>query len=241
MFRLLERWMILSVGLAAVACASAATDSPTATTVPPTSIAVTAAPSPTIVQPAPGSTATIAKTALSFQIASDGSSASYRVREQLASKSFPSDAVGTTKKVSGSLVVDPSGAVDPSKSKIVVDLTGLQSDSGRRDGFIQGGVLETRSFPTAEFLPTSIEGLPSPLPTSGNLQFKLAGTMTIHGKTKPMVWDVTAQVADKDVTGHATTSFTWADFGLSKPTVSVVLSVEDTVKLDVTLHLTPAA
>ncbi|HLZ10601.1 MAG TPA: YceI family protein, partial [Chloroflexota bacterium] len=156
----------------------------------------------------------------------DGCSASYRVRELLASKSLPSDAVGTTNKITGSLVIDESGIIDPAKSKFVVDLTALRSDSGRRDGFIQGGVLETDSFPTAEFVPSSAPGLPSPPRTSGTVQFKLAGTMKIHGTPRPMVWDVTAQLTDKDVTGHATASFVWAYFGLSKPSVSVVLSVE---------------
>jgi polyisoprenoid-binding protein YceI len=275
MFRSASRWILLSVGLAVVACSPAASTPSAATAAPPTSTVATSAatatgaipdakpatpaaeayPSPAAVSsapltpvgapyPSPETAATPVSpttSAINLRIAPDGSSATYRVREQLASKSLPSDSVGTTKKITGGLVLDANGKIDSVKSKIVVDLTSLQSDSDRRDGFIQRGVLETNNFPTAEFHPTETQGLPSPLPTSGTVQFKLAGSMTIHGTSKPMVWDVTAQVAGSDVTGHALTSFTWADYGLSKPRVSVVLSVEDTVKLDVTLHLIPAA
>src|SRR5512143_1159562 len=38
-------------------------------------------------------------------------SASYRVREQLARLSFPSDAVGTTKAVSGQVVANADGSI----------------------------------------------------------------------------------------------------------------------------------
>jgi hypothetical protein len=56
-----------------------------------------------------------------------------------------------------------------------------------------------------------------------------------------MIWDIMAQVDGTNVTGHATSSFTFADFGLAKPHVSVVLSVDDTVKLQVDLHLSMAS
>ena len=39
--------------------------------------------------------------------------------------------------------------------------------------------------------------------------------------------------------GTATTSFTWTDFGLAKPRVMMVLSVDDAVKLEYNFHLVP--
>jgi hypothetical protein len=37
--------------------------------------------------------------------------------------------------------------------------------------------------------------------------------------------------------GSAVTSFTFADFGMTVPRVSVVLSVEETIKLELDFHL----
>jgi hypothetical protein len=73
---------------------------------------------------------------------STGSKARYRVREQLAGISFPSDAVGTTETVTGAIVVNPDGSVDAAQSKITVDLKTLSSDQQMRDGFIQNRTLE---------------------------------------------------------------------------------------------------
>src|SRR5580693_8803836 len=48
----------------------------------------------------------------------DGSTASYRVREQLAGIAFPSDAVGTSNALSGQIVFNKDGSLDSSASKL---------------------------------------------------------------------------------------------------------------------------
>ena len=76
------------------------------------------------------------------------------------------------------------------------------------------------------------------LPTSGDVSFQLTGDLTVHGTTHPVTWTVTATAANgTDLTGTAVTSFTFADFGISQPRVPVVLSVEDTIKLELDFHL----
>jgi polyisoprenoid-binding protein YceI len=107
-----------------------------------------------------------------------------------------------------------------------------------RDGYIARGTLDTATYPTATFVPTAITGLPTPLPTSGQQSFQLTGNLTIHGVTEPATWTVIAQVNGNEVTGQATTSFKFEDFGMSPPQSMMVLSVVDDVKLEVTLHLT---
>jgi len=44
----------------------------------------------------------------------EGTTARYKVREQLTGVSFPSDAVGTTQSVTGVVVVNPDGSIVPS-------------------------------------------------------------------------------------------------------------------------------
>ena len=56
-----------------------------------------------------------------------GTTARYKVTEQLAGISFPSDAVGTTQAVTGALIVNPDGTF-AAGSKITVDLRTITSD-----------------------------------------------------------------------------------------------------------------
>ena len=116
-----------------------------------------------------------------------GTTARYKVREQLAGISFPSDAVGTTTAVTGVIVVNPDGSLDAKQSRISVDLRELKSDQELRDGYVQKQTLETDRFPTLQFVPTRAEGLPKPLPAAMQAQagFRLIGDMTLHGVTIP--------------------------------------------------------
>jgi len=169
---------------------------------------------------------------LALMVAEDGNEARYRVREQLARVEFPSDAVGVTSAVSGSIVLADDGSIVRDQSKFVVDITGLKSDNDRRDGYIQRRTLETEQYPTVEFVPTSFSGLASPPPASGEFTLKVTGDMTVHGVTKPITWDVTATAASGTYRGKATTAFTFEDFGMTKPRVAMVLSVVDTIRLE---------
>jgi polyisoprenoid-binding protein YceI len=176
---------------------------------------------------------------LRLVVAEDGNEVRYRVREQLARIEFPSDAVGATTAVTGALVIADDGSVVRDASKFVVDLTGLKSDSDRRDGYIQRRTLETETYPNVEFAPTAITGLATPPQSMGDLTLTVVGDMTIHGTTNPVTWAVTARTADGEYTGTAKTAFTFEDFGLTKPRVASVLSVVDTIRLEYDFRLVP--
>ncbi|MEP7199508.1 MAG: YceI family protein [Chloroflexota bacterium] len=210
------------------------TASPTAQAVTTTTAgAPTAPPAATN---APATTTNGAQTVRVELVAGDNE-ARYRVREQLARVSFPSDAVGATKAVTGTIVAKPDGTIVSTESKFQVDLSTLKSDENQRDNFIKRDTLQTNRYPYAVFVPTKIEGLTLPLPTTGDVSFKLIGDLTIRNVTKPVTWDVKGTLNGNDAKGTATTSFTWDYFNLSKPNVFTVLSVEDTIKLELDLHL----
>lgn len=235
-YQMLILALLASLGLMLAAC-SDAPSSPAlpAATVPPPTLPAQTAVSITPTAPSQDSPATDGQLRLVLDPAK--SEARYRVREQLASISFPSDAVGATSAISGDIVIGPDGTLVSQESKFVVDLTTLKSDEARRDRYIQRSTLQTSSYPTAEFVPTEASGLPSPLPTSGTLTFQLGGNLTVHGVTRPTTWDVTASIQGQELIGSASTSFTFGDFGMSAPRVPVVLGVEDTIKLEVDFHL----
>ena len=174
---------------------------------------------------------------IQYMVVSDKSEARYRVREQLANVSLPSDAIGKTSQISGSVLVKPDGSIDSSNSKITVDLSSLQSDRGGRDNFLRQNVLQTNQYPKAVFIPMTVSGLPSPLPQSGQVKFQLTGNLTIRDVTKPVTWDVTGSVQGNQATGTATTTFKFEDFNLTQPKVPIVLSVVDHITLEVDITL----
>lgn len=164
----------------------------------------------------------------------DGSAATYRVQEQLAGISFPNDAVGTTSAVTGTLALNADGTVNVAQSKLTIDLRSLKSDQDMRDGYIQKRTLETDKFPLAEFVPKRITGLATPMPNTGQTGFQLTGDMTIHGTTSEVTFNGIATFGrDNSVAGRATTNFTFATFGLTKPTLARILSVDDKIQLEI--------
>jgi polyisoprenoid-binding protein YceI len=165
----------------------------------------------------------------------EGTKARYRVREQLAGINFPSDAVGTTETVTGTIVVNPDGSIDAARSKLTVDLRTLKSDQQMRDGFIQGRTLETEKFPMMEFVPRRAVGLPSPLPAGMQAQagFQLIGDMTLHGVTKEATWNIVATFGNDQVAGRATTTVLFPTFNLTKPSLARLMSVDDKIELEI--------
>jgi len=165
-----------------------------------------------------------------------------RVREVLAQVRAPGDAVLTATGMKGTFTLKTDGTFAPS-SKISVDVTTLRSDQSQRDGFIKDNTLETRRFPTAEFVPTKATGLAVPLPPSGEMKFTLAGRMTVHGVTKDVTFAVTAKRVGARLTATATADPAWkfADFGMTVPRVASVLSIEDDIRGEISLVATGAA
>ena len=97
-------------------------------------------------------------------MAGNRSTATFRVREQLAGVSLPNDAVGCTGSVSGQLVLQPTGAFVPGASRITVDLRELKSDSDQRDNFIKSSVLQVQRFPRPASSRPTPRACPIPFP-----------------------------------------------------------------------------
>ncbi len=184
--------------------------------------------------PSATATSTVAATAgvLRIETAAGKSSATVRVREQLADRPAQSDAVLATSAVTGAIVLRGDGTFAEG-STITVDVKTLRSDNGIRDNFIQRTTLDTGRFPNATFTPKRAEGLPAPLPASGEWRVTLVGDLTIHGVTKEASWAATVKRNTSAVTGTATARFTFGDFGMPVPRVASVLSIVDDIRLEV--------
>ena len=217
----MERAASVLIALALCACSLAAPTQPSAAVVTTTS----ATPAGTVSASGPWT----------FTVDSS-STTTVRVREVLAQIRAPGDAVLTAKGMKGSFTLNGDGTF-AAGSKITTDLTTLRSDQGQRDSFIKDNTLETRRFPTAEFVPEKLTGATLPLPLSGDMKLTVAGKMTVHGKTKDVTFAVTAKRdgAKLTATARAEPSWKFADFGMSVPRVASVLSIEDDIRVEIAL------
>lgn len=163
----------------------------------------------------------------------EGSVARYKVEEVLARAGFKV-ATGETSAVSGQVVFDAAGDVVGDGSRIAVQAATLRTDSDRRDGYVRNRTLETDTYPEVVFVPTGI-GWQTP-PTGelrGVQEFTISGDLTVKDRTRAVTWDATAEFgADGAATGQASVEFTFEDFDMDKPSVAVVLSVEDIIRLE---------
>ncbi len=177
--------------------------------------------------------------AQTYAIDPSSSEARYRVREQLAGVSFHNDAVGVTAAVSGTIAFGADGEV-LGGSEVAVDASQLVSDESRRDNFVRDNLLQTRSYPTVTFAPAQVAGLDVPL-GADEVEVTITGELTVRGVTRTVTWQGVAWLEGESVRLSASTTFTFADFGISKPRVALVLSVADDITLEVDLSLDPVA
>jgi polyisoprenoid-binding protein YceI len=184
-----------------------------------------------------GSPAASPEGAITFAIVGDQSEAKMTVHQKLVALPDPNDAVLSTSAFRGQLVLGFDGKPTDG-STIQVDLRTLKSDEPDRDNFIRGNTLQSDQFPIAEYAITGVEDWAGPLQEGQQATFKTDGQMTIHGTTKPVTFDTTATLNGDAITGTATTSFKFQDFGMSAPDISGFVKAEDTIKLEVTITAT---
>src|SRR5687768_6904559 len=79
-------------------------------------------------------------------LVSGDSEARYRAQEVLVGRGA-NQAVGRTINVAGAIQVEADGTITGDQSRILVDLTSLQSDSSTRDNYIKRNTLQVAEFP----------------------------------------------------------------------------------------------
>ena len=171
--------------------------------------------------------------ATTFAIVSEESAVRYRAQEELATIGA-TEAVGETNAFIGQLLFDEAGQ-PLACSRFDADLRTLTSDSARRDNYLYENTLETGEFPLATFIFSSVEGLDAPLVDGEETMLILLGNLTIHGVTREVAWEATVTQEDDTITGDAWTTFEMPDFDITPPIVGQVVSIDETIRLEVDL------
>ena len=164
--------------------------------------------------------------------ASDQSLLGYRVKEVLFGQS--TEGVGRTNAVTGSLNIAGSTV---EKGDFTVDMTTVKSDSGNRDNQFQRRIMDTSTFPTSTFALTQPIDLGSAPSEGQTVTASATGDLTLHGTTKPVTFDVQAQLKDGTIEVNGTIPIVFADYGIPNPSFGPA-STEDNGVLEFLLVFT---
>jgi polyisoprenoid-binding protein YceI len=165
-----------------------------------------------------------------YEIQSSASTASFIVGEVL--RGSPYTVVGTTDQVAGQIAFDPSDPSSAQVGTILIDARTLVTDDESRTRALGNRILNTDQYEYISFTPTELSGLPESTVEGQPFTFQLTGDLTIKNVTRPVSFEVTVTpTTDGKLSGTATTTINYADWGVSIPSVPFVASVDDSVML----------
>ena len=147
------------------------------------------------------------------------------------------EGAGRTEDVTGTLVIEGTTA---SEAGFEVDLTTLESDEDRRDGQVNGRILETSQFPTATFEltePLDFGEVPDDLE---EITVEATGDLTVHGVTQSVTFDLTARRNGDAIEVTGSMPITWSDYDIDDPSGGPA-QVEDTGTMEFALSFSKAA
>lgn len=231
MKRILPLLLLLTTLLAA--CAAAQPTAAPAATVPAPVILPSTMPAATAAStPAATAIPTQAAGAVTFKIVPEESKVTYEVGETFFNQNNRFNlAIGVTRMLSGSVFGDLSNPPVSSIGPIQVDISQFTSDSSRRDSAIRGDWLESSRFPTATFVSTAIEGLPSSYVEGQDYTLKVTGDLTVREVTRSVTFDVTTRLNGDTLSGTAVTTILLSDFSIGPISIAGILKTEDEAKI----------
>ncbi len=174
-----------------------------------------------------------------YTIVPEESAARYRVQEELAEVG-QTEAVGETQAIIGQLAFDADG-LPLACSRFDVDLRTLKSDQAKRDNYLYNNTLEAEKYPLATFVLRGVEGLDAPIADGEEKTLTLIGDLTLRDVTKLVAWEATVKREGDTLTGAAVTEFEMPEFSIEPPSVPVVLSLDETIRLEFDVTARPQA
>jgi len=162
-----------------------------------------------------------------------GSQAGYRVREQLASLAAPSDAVGRTSSITGSVTITQSGSsYTVAAASLTVNVNTLTSDRAMRDQRLHQMGLESDRYPTATFVLTTPIALPAGATSGQVINVSATGALTIHGVTKTVTIPIQARLSGSQIEIAGSITFPFSEFGMTPPSIGGFVSVQDNATME---------
>jgi polyisoprenoid-binding protein YceI len=160
----------------------------------------------------------------------------YRIREKLTFLPAPSDAVGRTSGVTGTMKI---AGLSVTEVSVRADLSQLASDKAMRDRRIRELGLETDQFPDGTFvLETPITFMERP-GAARRVSQTASGKLTLHGVTRNVRVPVRAQWSGRRIEVIGSLSINFADYDIEAIRLAQV-TTEDHGTMEFKLVFVPA-
>jgi polyisoprenoid-binding protein YceI len=167
-----------------------------------------------------------------------GSQAGYRVREQLASLAAPSDAVGRTSAVTGTMTLaQQASGYNVTTASFTVGVSKLTSDQSRRDQRIHSQGLESDRYPTATFQLTTPIAVVADAAGGQTIHVSATGVLTLHGVTKTVTIPIDARLTGSRIELVGSIKFPFSQFGITPPSIGGFVTVQDNATMEFQLEL----
>ena len=170
-----------------------------------------------------------------YHVRTEESEARFVIDEVLRGE--PTTVVGRTDQIDGSISVQLNpGAV--TVGEFVINVRTIRTDNEIRDRSIRTLILQSNrdEFEFSTFRPTQVDGVPERIDFGDRLDLTITGDLTVRDVTRTVSFDASLEIASEErLTGTATTTVTWDQFGITIPYVggnSIVSAVADNLDLD---------
>lgn len=174
----------------------------------------------------------VAESGTVFEIVPEESEVRFLIFEELGGQ--PNTVVGRTDQVAGQIVVDFDNPAASVLGPIRVNVRTLVTDSEFRNRAIRSEILRSNEFEFADFVPTSLEGLPDTITMGTPISFTINGDLTVRDVTLPVTFEArVTPIAETRLQGLATATVLREDYGLDVPSVPNVANVANEVGLEI--------
>jgi len=168
-----------------------------------------------------------AGTATVMTIVSDESEASFTLEEDL--RGTRTTVVGVTDQVGGEIAINFDNPTASTIGTITINARTIATDNDFRNQALRSQILRSArdEYEFITFEPTSITGLPDSITIGETYTFDIIGNLTIIDTTEEVIFttDVTI-VSETEISGSASSSVIYADWGINIPNVPGVANVE---------------
>lgn len=169
-----------------------------------------------------------------FHIVPEESEARFIIDETLLGN--PKTVVGVTQNLAGDMLIDWENPSNSLLGAVLVNVRTLSTDNEFRNRALRGQILHSDlpEYEFAEFIPTSIAGLPESIAIGDTVEFQIIGHLNLHGVGRELTFDASlTAISENRIEGSAWTSVSYADFGLSIPEAPGVANVSPSVRLEI--------
>jgi polyisoprenoid-binding protein YceI len=173
-----------------------------------------------------------------FRVVTQQSNASYEAHFLVAGQAVPGTVTGITGDVSGEFLLTADEHPTIKSMRVVVDLRMLDSGAPERDEHVRNDTLEVNKYPYAIFTVMDAQVLPGSYSEGQMVSFKLKGSLTLHGVTRPTTFDMQGQLANDRVMGSATTLLHLQDFHMKTPMTTAAVTITVSKDITLTVHYT---